>query len=241
MALITGGGSGIGRGLAVALHQRGVPVVVAGRREEPLKALCDAHPGMRRVVLDVTRGEDIARVRSELVAQFPQLDCVVNNAGMQRMVNFAKQEVPLDFANAELDANLRGLMMMCAAFVPHLRQVTGGTLINISSGLAFAPRVEMPVYCATKAAVRSFTLSLRRQLKGTGVRVIELAPPAVQTDLHDHMGPHGKQIGMPLVDFVVEAMAGLDRGDDEFGVGHAAGGLKAAQGAFGALFESMNS
>ncbi len=91
MALIAGGGSGIGRGLAVALHQRGVAVVVAGRREEPLRALCDAHSGMRRVVLDVTRAEDIARARRERVVEFPQLDCVVNNAGMQRVFNFASR------------------------------------------------------------------------------------------------------------------------------------------------------
>ena len=240
--LITGGATGIGRGLAEALHARGSKVIVAGRRHDLLAQLCAQHPGMHAQTLDVASAESIRAAVRELTQSHPKLDCVINNAGMQRSVDLgAEAPAPLDFANAELDANVRGLMMMCAAFVPHLRTARGATLINVTSGLAFSPMASVPVYCATKAAVRSFTLSLRLQLRPVGIRVIELIPPAVQTDLHDYMGPHGKQVGMPLDAFMAEALAGLDRGDDEVAVGHAKQGLAASHAAFDATFASMNS
>jgi uncharacterized oxidoreductase len=219
-ALITGGGSGIGRGLAEALARQGTRVIITGRRAAALDAVCRAHPGIKAYPLDVTDRTAVARAAHDVPETFGPVDCLINNAGVQRTFDL-RQPTPLDFCDLELDTNLRALFACTAAFLPHLLQQPRASIINITSGLAYVPLARMPVYCATKAAVRSFTLSLRHQLRATAVRVIELAPPAVSTELHDYMGPKGREIGIPLDAFVTEAMAGLNAGQEEICVGDA--------------------
>ena len=226
---ITGGTSGIGRGLAEALHRLGNRVVISGRRAEALKAICEANPGMRSFVLDVTDPDSIRDVAGRVAEEFPDLNCVFNNAGVQRGHDFASGE-PLDEQALleEVNTNLLGVIRCCAAFTPHLkaraRSGAAATLVNVSSGLAFVPLARFPVYCATKAAVHSFTLSLRRQLRYTGVRVIELIPPYVATalDRTTRTGrPGAGPQPMPLDAFIAEAMKELGSGADELAVADA--------------------
>jgi uncharacterized oxidoreductase len=218
--LITGGGSGIGRALAEVFARQGSRVIITGRRTAALAEVCRATPGIQAYPLDVTDRAALARAVHEVPATFGPIDCLINNAGLQRVFDL-RQPTSLDFCDVELDTNLRALLGCTAAFLPHLLQQPRAAIINITSGLAFAPLAQTPVYCATKAAVHSFTLSLRHQLRGTSVRVIEIAPPAVSTELHDYMGPQGREIGIPVDAFVAEAMAGLNAGEDEICVGQA--------------------
>ena len=219
-ALITGGGTGIGRGLAEAFVRQGIRVIITGRRAAVLEEVCKANPGMQHYALDLTDRAALQHAAEALPQKFGPIDCLVNNAGVQRMHEM-RSKVALDFCDLEIDSNLRALLACTAAFLPHLQQQQSASIVNVTSGLAFVPLARMPVYCATKAAVHSFTLSLRHQLRDSKVRVIELAPPAVSTELHDYMGPKGRDIGIPLADFVRDAMAGLNAGGTEIWVGDA--------------------
>ena len=175
--LITGGGSGIGRGLAEAFHKLSNQVVIAGRRAELLRQVCSANPGMSHVVLDVTNPESLRSVVGQVTARFPALNCVIANAGVQRVHSFDRDEPVDDRAiEEEIATNLLGVIRVCAAFLPHLRKQPSATLINVSSGLAFVPMASIPVYCATKAAVHSFTVSLRWQLKKSRSRSLSWCP-----------------------------------------------------------------
>jgi uncharacterized oxidoreductase len=242
---ITGGTSGIGRGLAEAFHRRGSQVVVAGRRRERLEEVCEANPGMRHFCLDVTDAEAIGEVARQVVAEFPGLNCVINNAGVQRSRDFAPGNGLDEGALAEeIDTNLLGPIRVASAFLPQLCGKPGATLVNVSSGLAFVPMARFAVYCATKAALHSWTLSLRHQLRGTGVQVIEIIPPWVDTELGGAVKPQtwaGDRRPMPLDTFISEAMRELEAGGDELAIGDAKN-LAAAAGAGTArhVFANMN-
>lgn len=244
--LITGGTSGIGRGLAEAFHQRDNQVIIAGRREERLKEICERHPGMRYYTLDVTDAEAIHRVAREVMAEFPQLNSVVNNAGVQMRFDFASANL-LDGQNLlkEINTNLLGAIRIGAAFIPHLGKRPGATLVNVSSGLAFVPLARFPVYCATKAAVHAWTLCLRHQLRGLGVKVIELIPPWVGTELG---GPEktaqstgGGRQPMPVDSFIAETMKELETDAEEIAIGDAKNLVAAAcAGPVRKVFSTMN-
>lgn len=240
--LITGGGAGIGRGLAEAFHQLGSRVVIAGRRKDVLEQTCAANPGMSYLVLDVADGNSIRNAAREATSRFPDLNWLINNAGVQREHDFSADE-PLD-ENAmaeEIDTNVVGLIRMCAAFLPHLRTKPSATLVNVSSGLAFVPLARVPIYCATKAAVHSFTLSLRRQLRGSSVKVVELIPPYVDTHLDAGRRRPGGPAPMPLPDFIQEAMAGLTSSAEEVTVGTSKYTRAAATGErWNEIFTRMN-
>ena len=221
--LITGGTSGIGKGLAEAFHQLGNQVIISGRREDRLRSICAANPGMRHFVLDAA---DLASVRNaarKIIEEFPALNCVFNNAGIQRRHDFAAGK-PLDDSAmlAEIHTNLLGLIRVTAEFLPHLKNQQGATLLNVSSGLAFVPIAVFPVYCATKAAVHSFSLSLRQQLRNSKVKVIELIPPYVATELGGGaQAPAGALRQMPLETFIAETMKELESDADEIAIGGA--------------------
>jgi len=210
---ITGGTSGIGKGLAEAFHELGNQVIITGRRENRLKEICGANPRMSYFVLDVTDPAAIRRVAQQAVKDFPALNCVVNNAGVQNDLTFSITQ-PLDEKSVgeEIETNILGVMRVAAEFIPHLQKQTDATLVNVSSGLAFVPLVRFPVYCATKAFVHSYTQSMRRQLRDSGIAVIELIPPYVATELG---GPdktaklEGMPQPMPLETFISETMKEL--------------------------------
>ena len=221
---ITGGGSGIGKGMAEAFHQLGNQVIISGRREQALKKTCGANPGMRYYVLDVTDSRSIRSVAERVIAEFPKVNCVINNAGVQKHLDFSSGK-PMDDAAlvAELNTNLLGLIRVTDAFLPHLRKQNNATLVNVSSGLAFVPLARFPIYCATKAAVHSFSVSLRQQIKESGVKVLELIPPYVDTELGggSKTRPPGAPVPMPLDEFIAGTMQELAGDADEIAIGPA--------------------
>lgn len=240
---ITGGGSGIGQGLAEAFHKLGNQVIIAGRREQPLKKICATHPGMRYYVLDVTDLRSIRSVAGRILADFPKLNCVFNNAGVQKDLEFSDgKTVDDDALMVELNTNVLGLIRVTDAFLPHLRKQAGGTLMNVSSGLAFVPLARFPVYCATKAAVHSFSVSLRHQLKDSSVKVRELIPPYVDTELGGGSKTRpGLPVPMPLDQFIAETMNELASDADEIAIGPAKNLVAAtAPESFKKAFAGMN-
>lgn len=229
---ITGATSGIGKGLAEAFHKLGNQVLISGRREDRLRSISAANPGMKHFILDVTDPASIHSVAHAVIQQFPALNVVINNSGIQRRHNFSDGASVNDAAMvAEIQTNLLGLIRVTAEFLPLLKKQAGATLVNVSSGLAFIPMPAFPVYCASKAAVHSFTLTLRQQLKNSGVKVIEIIPPYVATELGGGMpAPAGALHQMSLENFVAEAMRELAGDEDEIAIGGAKN-LFAASGA----------
>jgi len=241
---ITGGGSGIGRGVAEAFHKLGNQVIISGRREQALKKTCGANPGMRYYVLDVTDPRSIRSVAEKVIADFPKLNCVFNNAGVQKYVDFsAGKRLDDDALLAELNTNVLGLIRVTDAFLPHLRKQANATLLNVSSGLAFVPLARFPVYCATKAAVHSFSVSLRQQLTDSKVKVLELIPPYVDTELGggSKTRPAGAPVPMPLDQFITETISELAGDADEIAIGPAKNLVAAtAPESFKKAFAGMN-
>ena len=206
--LITGGGSGIGRALAEALHAKGNKLIVAGRRQAALDDVVAANPGMVSTVLDVSDAAAIRDVSARLVAEHPDLNVVIQNAGIMVAEDIAADDWTLDTAEATITTNLLGPIRLTAALLPHLKARGDATIMTVSSGLAFVPLVATPTYGATKAAIHSWSQSLRVQLAGSGVGVIELVPPGVQTEL---MPGHATDPNaMPLADYIAEVMAILE-------------------------------
>jgi uncharacterized oxidoreductase len=201
--LITGGASGIGRALAEAFHAAGNQIVIAGRRKALLDETIAANPGMKSAVLDIESGEAIGRFAEQMASEFPALNVVIHNAGIMRPEPLRKGA--LADAEATVATNLLGPIRLTAALLPQLEAQARATIMTVSSGLAFLPLAATPTYCATKAAIHSYTQSLRFQLRDTKVQVIELAPPYVQTEL---MGPGqaSDPLAMPLKDFIAETM-----------------------------------
>ncbi len=186
---ITGANTGIGAGLARAFHARGATVIASGRSRAGLEALAGDCPGMEVEMLDVADTGAIAACAGRIAARHPDLNLLINNAGVQKLLSFADEEpIAAQDLDAEIDINLRGLIHVTNAFLPLLKRQPSARLVQVSSALAFVPLVAAPIYSASKAAVRAFTVALREQLSGSRVQVIELIPPAVKTELHRGLG-----------------------------------------------------
>lgn len=210
--LVTGGGAGIGRALAVALHARGNAVVVAGRRAQPLEDLAREVPGIATALLDVSDAADILRGAGKIVAAHPDLNVVVHNAGIMRLEDLTAEPYDLADAEATIATNLLGPIRLTAALLPQLRGKVGATIVTVSSGLAFVPLAVTPTYNATKAAIHSWSQALRAQLAGSGIGVVEIVPPAVATDL---MPGHAQNPNsMPLDAYIAETVALLEAHPD---------------------------
>jgi uncharacterized oxidoreductase len=230
--LITGGASGIGLALAERFLHAGSQVIVCGRREEKLREALARCPALAIRVCDVAEeGERVALARWASTA-FPRLNVLVNNAGIQRRVQLPALEEWRE-TRQEIAINLEAPIHLSRLFIPHLLGQEHPAIVNITSGLAFSPLAGVPVYCATKAALRSFTLSLRHQLAQTPIRVVEVVPPAVNTDLG---GPGLHTFGVPA-DHV---MARLREGALEIPYGFSAEASRASREELDAIFARMN-
>jgi uncharacterized oxidoreductase len=203
---IPGATSGIGLGLALRLRAAGSTVIVGGRRTERLAAIAAEHPGIGTVEIDTADPASILRARDEVVARFPELDAVVLMAGIMEPEEFT-DPASLAIAERTVVTNLLGPVRLVHAFLPQLRSRESATIVTVSSGLASVPLAVTPTYNATKAAIHSLSETLRVQLESTGVRVIELVPPATRTDL---MGLKDDPTALPLEDFLNEVMGILE-------------------------------
>jgi uncharacterized oxidoreductase len=216
---ITGGGSGIGRGLAEALHKLGNQVIISGRRAERLQATIDANPGMQAVALDITDPADIKAVAAKLIADHPGLNVLINNAGIM-LPDGADGPVDDELLSATVETNLLGPIRMTSALIEHLKTRDGAVVANITSVLGFVPMAIAAVYSATKAAMHSYTLSQRYLLRDSKVSLIEIAPPWVRTEL---MNSSEEERAMPLEAFIAGAIEQLGTEANEILVGQAVG------------------
>ncbi|MEG3165705.1 SDR family oxidoreductase [Sphingomonas sp. PB2P19] len=200
--LITGGGSGIGAALAQRLHDAGNTVIVAGRRQQPLDDTIAGRERMHAMLLDIDDAAAVEDFAARIVAEHPALNVLVNNAGIMKIEDAASRRDLAD-AEATIVTNLLGPIRLTNALVDHLKTQAGAAIVNLTSGLAFVPLTAAPTYSATKAAIHSYTVSLRRLLAGQ-VELIEIAPPGVQTTLTP--GQETRQGYMPLDAFADEVM-----------------------------------
>ncbi|HEX8328055.1 MAG TPA: SDR family oxidoreductase [Hymenobacter sp.] len=234
--LLTGGASGIGLALAVRFLQAGSQVIVIGRRADKLAEAQQQHPGL------ITRECDVAdaAARTELVrwatAEYPGLNVLVNNAGIQHRVQLA-EDADWEERRQEIVINVEAPIHLAMLLIPHLRQQATPAIINVTSGLSFAPAAFVPIYSATKAALHSFTLSLRHQLKPTGISVLEIVPPAVNTDLG---GPGLHTFGANVDEFADSVMARLAAGEEEVGFGTSEKSRLASRSELDEMFRAMN-
>ena len=203
--LITGGGSGIGRALAEALHKLGNKIVIAGRRQQVLDETTAANPGISSATLNIEDPANIRAFATKLVADHPTLNVVINNAGIMRPEDLLHHPDDLSTAEATITTNLLGPIRLTAALLPHLQKQPHATVMTVSSGLAFIPMAAVPTYNATKAAIHSWSQSLRYQLRSTNIQVIELVPPYVQTELMGSAQASDPR-AMPLADYLNETI-----------------------------------
>jgi uncharacterized oxidoreductase len=235
--LITGGATGIGLALAQRFVAAGSTVVAVGRRAEVLQEAQRQLPGLQVRACDVADPAQRAALRDWVTRELPTLNVLVNNAGIQRRLQLADNE---DWATRqqEIAINLEAPIHLSTLLLPHLQQQPGAAIINVTSGLAFTPAGFAPIYSATKAALHSFTISLREQLLGTGIRVLEIVPPAVNTDLGG-AGLHN--FGVPLNDFADSIVQRLAAGEQEIGYGTSEERRLASRAELDAATEAMNS
>ena len=235
--LLTGGASGIGLALATRFLQAGSQVIVVGRRANKLAEAQQLYPAL------ITRQCDVADAaeRVELVrwatATYPRLNLLVNNAGIQNRIQLAEAGADWDAVRQEIVINVEAPIHLATLLIPHLRQQSNAAIINVTSGLSFAPAAFAPIYSATKAALHSFTLSLRHQLAPTGISVLEIVPPAVNTDLG---GPGLHTFGVPVDDFADSVMARLAAGEQEVGYGTSEKNRLASRAELDETFRIMN-
>jgi uncharacterized oxidoreductase len=208
---ITGGGSGIGRGLAEALHKLGNQVIISGRRKSTLDATTQANPAMHSVELDIADSASIAAVAKKLIADYPALNVLINNAGVM-LIDDAAGKIDDLLLTSTITTNLMGPIRLTSALIEHLKNQANAAVIYNTSALAFVPLALTGVYSSTKAALHSYVLSQRYRLKGTSVRVLEIAPPWVQTDL---LNSSEDPRAMPLKEFIEETITVLGTDADE--------------------------
>ncbi len=214
--LVTGGTSGIGRAIAEAFHARGNTVIIAGRRQALLDEITALHPGMAGVAVDVQDPAALDAFALRIREQFPSLNVLFNNAGIAGNEDLAADTIDFATSHAIIQTNITGVLQLTSALLPALKRQPSATILTTTSGLAFVPRAVYPTYCATKAFLHSWLQSLRFQLRGTKVEVLELAPPYVQTELGGP-GQATDPAAMPLADYVAETMQLLEAADHAHG------------------------
>jgi uncharacterized oxidoreductase len=208
---ITGGGTGIGRGLAEALHKLGNKIIISSRRKEHLDATTTANPGMHSVELDIADSANIATVAKKLIVDYPALNVLINNAGIM-LIDDAAGKIDDRLLTSTITTNLLGPIRLTSALIDRLKKQAKATVIYNTSALAFVPLALTAVYSSTKAALHSYVLSQRYKLKDTSVSVLEIAPPWVQTDL---LNSNEEPRAMPLKEFIEETIKVLGTDAEE--------------------------
>ena len=248
VALVTGGGGGLGKAIAANFIKHGKKVIIAGRTESKLiDAQADLGEScIATIVIDIEDVLGLDDFSKKVALDYPEVDCIVNNAGVQKILDFKEGNISQKDLKQEVDININALVTLCGLFSPILQEKKTGVIMNVSSGLAYVPMAKVPVYSATKAFVKSFTLSLRAQLHNTSVKVIEIAPPLVESDLHrEHDDPdNNKQsknkMSLTQDQFIEQVEAGLANGDVEVGAGTALKGQEGWRNTFGPAWAGMN-
>jgi len=222
--LITGGTAGIGLAFAEEFLKLGNKVIICGRRVKRLNTLKVKHPELITITCDISNTKQREDLCNTVLRDYPETNILMNNAGIQLLTDLT-QPVNIEKVREEIETNLIAPIHLGSLFAKHLATKSDSALMNISSGLAFAPIAFMPVYCATKAAIHSLTLSLRHQLKNTSVKVFEIIPQSTDTELGherrtDKTQTHG---GMPVSEFLAEAMEAIKNDVLEAAVGQSKG------------------
>lgn len=234
--LITGGASGIGFAFAERFLKAGSKVIICGRREEKLLEAKEKYPQLHTRVSDVAEAGERIKLFEWATSEFPDLNVLINNAGIQRRISLTDSE-DWEQTQTEIAVNFEAPIHLSRLFIPHLRERKNPAIINITSGLSFAPLANVPVYSATKAGLHSFTLSLRHQLFESPIEVIEVAPPAVDTDLGG-VGLHTFGVNVDeFADAIFERMA---KGETEIAYGSAERASRASRDELDQIFEFMN-
>jgi short-subunit dehydrogenase involved in D-alanine esterification of teichoic acids len=247
-ALVTGGGGGIGKALAQQLIRDGKKVIIAGRTESKLQESAKEIGATAYYVLDTGDVSSIPDFTKKLISEHPDMDCLVNNAGVQRPLDVNEMD-PEEFgskADQEIDINIRGPMHLALHLLKHFKSKPTALIVNVSSVLGFVPfSVINPVYCGTKAWVHFWCMDLRAQLKDTNIKVIEIAPPTVATDLHrertnpDDNKKENNEAALSVEEFTEETIAKWKKGDDTIAAGPANKIVDTWEEHLGPIFKSM--
>ena len=234
--LVTGGASGIGLALATRFLERGNEVIICGRHEDKLNEAASRYDRLKTRVCDVALDAERKSLVEWSIKEFPNLNVLVNNAGIQRAVDLKGNEI-WESTHSEIAINLEAPIELSRLLYPHLSQQKSAAILNVTSGLSFVPLANVPVYCATKAALHSFTLSLRHQLAGGPVEIIEIIPPAVDTDLQ---APGLHKFGVNVDEFADAVFIGLTEGKNEIAYGTAQTANLANKDEQNAIFKRLN-
>jgi uncharacterized oxidoreductase len=239
--LVTGGAAGIGYGLTEAFYKAGNKVLICGRRQTKLEEADKKLLGLKTFQCDVTTKEGRDSLFNWVKTNHPDLNILVNNAGVSGLIDFKKGVPEIFKSEDEIETNLKAPVLLSGYFIPMLSEKREAAIVNISSGLAFMPLADSPLYGATKAALHSFSLALRHQLKGTSIKVFELMPPICDTDLGREPGDNSPRPahlkGIPPAEFAKDAMKALKNDDYEFASGEA---LQLKEGATNNFQETFN-
>ena len=216
IVLVTGGTSGIGLGIAEAFQRSQSRVIVCGRNREKLSMVKEKFPHITAISCDVGDALQRKKLAIEVLRRFPDLDVLINNAGIQRYIDLKKGYDELKSGEDEIATNFVSTVELTALFIGHLMKRPSAAVINVSSGLGFMPMYNTPVYSATKAAIHTYSLVLRQQLKDTSVKVIEIVPPMVDTDLNKEGrdAAHLKFRGVSLSEYIPAVISGLENDAD---------------------------
>jgi len=212
--LITGGSGGIGLGLAQAFHQRGSQVIICGRDPQKLAAAEKSLAGLVALRCDVGDARQREALAQEILQRFPALDILVNNAGIQRTIDLKKGLDEIRSGDDEIAINFTGVVELTGLFISHLLQKKDAAVINVSSALGLMPMSRMPIYCATKSALHTYSMALRAQLKGTSVSVVEILPPAVETNLNSagRASNPNRHYGISVAEYIPGVIQKLESG-----------------------------
>jgi uncharacterized oxidoreductase len=241
--LITGGATGIGFALAEALIKKNNKVLICGRRKDKLEEAKKALPQIQIQQCDLSRKDDRESFCNWVRDHYLDLNILINNAGIQRFIDLKQGSEELFNGEDEIQTNFAAPIHLSAYFAPLLMKKKESAIINISSGLGFVPIAAMPVYCATKAGIHSFSVSLRHQLKDTSVKIFEIVPPAVETQLGKRTTgePEEAYGGIPPSEVAEATLKALGNDKYEIVIGEAKGLVEGSKKDFGRTFQNLNS